>query len=230
MGMRWAGIGSWVSFVVFVVAAVPAAVAQDGLPDSRSTPAPVVSIPLNGGMPPPQSGLRNSVLNLLQQVEELQSQVRKLRNEVEIQSHSLQVMQQQQQNLIGDLDRRVSALEARSQAGTAAAGAVAGSTASVPATQPTPNELQAYNGAFDLMKEGFYDRAIAAFRAFIRNLRNHPSTGMTGSFKHSPYRLSDGRKALGVYSLMPPAGLPGPQPLINGSSHGVRGTTDPAMA
>ena len=200
MGMRWAGIGSWVSFVVFVVAAVPAAFAQDGLPDSRSTPAPVVSIPLNGGMPPPQSGLRNSVLNLLQQVEELQSQVRKLRNEVEIQSHSLQVMQQQQQNLIGDLDRRVSALEARSSAGTAAAGAPAGSTASVPATQPTPNELQAYNGAFDLMKEGFYDRAIAAFRAFIVK---YPDSALAGNAEfwiaEGHYVMGDYRRALKEY-------------------------------
>ncbi len=200
MGIRWTDIGCWTSFILAAVIVVPAAFAQDGLPDSRSTPAPVVSIPLDGGMPPPQSGLRSSVLNLLQQVETLQSQVRKLRDAVEIQSHKLHVMKQQQRDLIADLDRRVSALEARSAAaapsgGAAApaAGAAAGGTTPAAAVQATSGQQQAYNGAFNLMKEGFYDRAIAAFHAFIVKYPDGPLAG------NAEYWIAEGNYVMGNY-------------------------------
>ncbi len=193
MSIRWTDIGWWTSFMLAAVIAVPVAFAQDGLADARSTPAPVVSIPLDGGMPPPQSGLRSSVLNLLQQVETLQSQVRKLRDAVEIQSHKLHVMKQQQRDLIADLDRRVSALEARSAAAAPAAGAAAGGTAPVAAVQTTPGQQQAYNGAFDLMKEGFYDRAIAAFHAFIVKYPDAPLAG------NAEYWIAEGNYVMGNY-------------------------------
>ncbi len=208
MGMRRTGIGGWAAAVLFVTAVAPTAFAQDSLPYSRSTPAPVVSIPLNGGgMPPPQSGLRSSVLNLLQQVENLQSQVRKLRNQVEIQAHALQVMQQEQRNLIGDLNRRVTALETRSQASPApaAGGASTGANTSTSSTStsagastataapPGPGELKAYNGAFDLIREGFYDRAIAAFRAFIVK---YPSSSLAGN---AEYWIAEGHYVVGDY-------------------------------
>ena len=175
------------------VIAVPAAFAQDGLADARSTPAPVVSIPLDGGTPPPQSGLRSSVLNLLQQVEALQSQVRKLRDAVEIQSHKLHVMKQQQRDLIADLDRRVSALEARSATAAPTGGAAAGGTTPVAAAQTTSGQQQAYNGAFDLMKEGFYDRAIAAFHAFIVKYPDAPLAG------NAEYWIAEGNYVMGNY-------------------------------
>ncbi len=206
MGRRWTDIGCWTSFVLAAIIAVPAAFAQDGLADSRSTPAPVVSIPLDGGTPPPQSGLRSSVLNLLQQVEALQSQVRNLRDAVEIQSHDLHVMKQQQRDLIADLDRRVSALEARSAAAAPAGGAAApaaGGMAPVAAAQTTSEQQQAYNGAFNLMKEGFYDRAIAAFHAFIVK---YPDVPLAGNAEYwiaeGHYVMGDYRRALKEYKVV----------------------------
>ena len=193
MGRRWTDIGCWTSFVLAAIIVVPAAFAQDGLADARSTPAPVVSIPLDGGTPPPQSGLRSSVLNLLQQVEALQSQVRNLRDAVEIQSHDLHVMKQQQRDLIADLDRRVSALEARGAAAAPTGGAAAGGTTPVAAAQTTSGQQQAYNGAFDLMKEGFYDRAIAAFHAFIVKYPDAPLAG------NAEYWIAEGNYVMGNY-------------------------------
>ncbi|MHB8346556.1 MAG: tol-pal system protein YbgF [Acidiferrobacterales bacterium] len=188
------------SFVLASVIAVPASFAQDGLPDSRSTPAPVVSIPLDGGTPPPQSGLRSSVLNLLQQVEALQSQVRKLRNEVEVETHKLHVAEQRQRDINADLDRRLGALETQNAAAAPAAGAIppagaatATSPAPVAAAQTTSGQQQAYNDAFDLMKEGFYDRAIAAFQAFIVKYPDAPLAG------NAEYWIAEGNYVMGNY-------------------------------
>src|ERR1700720_3110583 len=66
-----------------------------------------------------------SLLDMANQVESLRSDVRAMRNDVDVLNHSLESARKQQKDLYADLDSRLKALEARGGAG-AAAGASAG--------------------------------------------------------------------------------------------------------
>ncbi len=177
-----------------IAAAVFPAFAQDQAPDRRVAPVPIVSVPLDGDAVSDQ-GLRKSVLDILQQLEQLQSQVRQLRDSVEVQAHDLQVLQTRQRDLIADLDRRVSALEAQGSAPGAepSAGAAVAAQAGLQAT--TPAQQQDYDAAFGLMKQGYYDRAIKAFRAFITK---YPNAALADN---AQYWIAEGNYVMGNYKL-----------------------------
>ncbi len=177
-----------------IAAAVLPVFAQDQAPDRRAAQVPIVTVPLDGDTVS-DPGLRKSVLDILQQLDQLQSQVRQLRDSVEVQAHDLQVLQTRQRDLIADLDRRVSALEARGTAagGAPAAGAAAAAQTGLQAT--TPAQQQDYDAAFGLMKQGFYDRAIKAFRAFIVK---YPNAALADN---AQYWIAEGNYVMRNYKL-----------------------------
>jgi tol-pal system protein YbgF len=108
-----------------------------------------------------------SLLDMANQVESLRSDVRAMHNDVDVLSHALESARKQQKDLYADLDARLKAVEARGGAG-AAAGASAGAGDS----QSADTDKGAYQAAFDLLKAGQYDRAIAGFQDFLSKYPN----------------------------------------------------------
>ena len=114
-----------------------------------------------------------SLLNLANQGESLRNDLRAMHNDVDQLSNSLEANRKQQHDLYADLDRRMKILESRG--GGALAGAAdpssataAGAGASSAAADSTgTDDKTAYQAAFTLLKEGQYDRAIAAFQKFL---------------------------------------------------------------
>jgi tol-pal system protein YbgF len=126
-----------------------------------------------------------SLLDLSNQIESLRSDVRAMHNDVDQLSHSLDASRKQQHDLYADLDQRLRALEARGGSGSNAAGASAtgaaaagvgtgGTGAVMSGGTPPPTaaatdstDKASYQAAFELLKDGQYDRAIAAFQKFL---------------------------------------------------------------
>ncbi|GMR19645.1 MAG: tol-pal system protein YbgF [Gammaproteobacteria bacterium] len=136
-----------------------------------------------GGAPTPAPSVRSTspdaLVELLVQMDVLQNEVRDLRNQVEIQSHELQRLKQQQKTLLQDVDQRIGKLEGRG-------GSASGSVATVPTAAPTrpvttAQGRKAYEAAFALMKQGAYDKAIKAFREF---LLKHPKSRYAGNAQY----------------------------------------------
>jgi tol-pal system protein YbgF len=107
-----------------------------------------------------------SLLDMANQVESLRSDVRAMHNDVDVLSHSLESARKQQKDLYADLDARLKAIEARG------AGAAAGASAGTGDAQSADTDKGAYQAAFDLLKAGQYDRAIAGFQAFLSTYPN----------------------------------------------------------
>lgn len=98
-----------------------------------------------------------SLLGMAQRNDDLQNELRGLRGQLEELQHAVDTMRNQQRDLYADLDKRLQAVEAnRTAAPSAAVGAAA----------PTADR-DAYQSAFNLLKDGKYQDAISAFNQFI---------------------------------------------------------------
>jgi tol-pal system protein YbgF len=138
-----------------------------------------------------------SQVDLLVRLESLQQELQQLRGESEVQGHALEELKNRQRELYIDIDRRLMQLERGETAAPATPPATppAATVDSRPATpdrsprpstarptaQPTPtspgapgaqSEQQAYQAAFDLLRELRYDKASEAFRVFLRDYPN----------------------------------------------------------
>ena len=107
-----------------------------------------------------------SLLDMANQLESLRNDVRAMHNDVDVLSHSLESARKQQKDLYADLDARLKAVEARGGAAAAAGASGAGDG------QSADTDKGAYQAAFDLLKAGQYDRAIAGFQAFLSTYPN----------------------------------------------------------
>jgi len=118
-----------------------------------------------------------SLLDLANQAEALRTDLRAMHNDVDLLSNSLEASRKQQRDLYADLDRRLKNLESRGVAGAGAGGGAAGPADSgamsvsgaggdVSAAAGSDDKA-AYQAAFNLLKDGEYDRAIAAFQKFL---------------------------------------------------------------
>jgi len=128
--------------------------------------------------------------SMLMRMDNLQNQIEKLRGDIEVQAHQLEELKQRQRDLYVDIDRRLVRLErnapgadagvagpgaASSATPSTAAPASAGKSASAAATpsaaDKTPataeGEQQAYQNAFNTLRDLRYDQAVKAFRAFL---------------------------------------------------------------
>lgn len=137
----------------------------------------------------------NQILReMIQNMEQLQVEMRDLRGELELQRYEIERMQSRQRDLYQDTDRRLREIEL--------GGAVAGAqsslptspsvtspnrpTTAAPAAKPTAQptspatgsptaeggEKQAYQAAFELLKTSQYQQASNAFVAFIKRYPN----------------------------------------------------------
>jgi len=111
-----------------------------------------------------------SLVQLAQQADSLQQQVRELRGQVEDLQNANQALRKQQRDLYADLDRRVTALE--HGGGTAGAGSSGGSSGAEPGV--TSTEQSVYGQAFDALKAGSYSVAISGFQGFLKQYPASP--------------------------------------------------------
>jgi tol-pal system protein YbgF len=120
-----------------------------------------------------------SSVDISNQLEALRADVRSMHNDVDQLSNSLEAVRKQQRDMYADLDQRMKSIEARGAGGAAAAGVAAGLGASSAAGAPAPaagdqgaDDKASYQTAFNLLKDGQYDRAIAAFQSFLAAFPN----------------------------------------------------------
>ncbi|GMQ89182.1 MAG: tol-pal system protein YbgF [Gammaproteobacteria bacterium] len=111
------------------------------------------------------------LVELLEQVSSLQSEVQQLRGDIEVQTHNMESLQKRQRDLYLDIDRRLHRLEvggvqqpaASTEGGT---GAVVPSPAAASALNPA-DQRKDYDRALEQLKEGRYSEASSAFQTFL---------------------------------------------------------------
>ncbi len=124
-----------------------------------------------------------SLTEMLQQLDTLQQEIQLLRGQVEEQQHTLSGLKERQRELYLDIDRRMSRIEREGGASAPAintgsststsqpltASPVAPSSAAPANDQTTiQQEREAYQQAFDMLRELRYAQATEAFRNFIK--------------------------------------------------------------
>jgi tol-pal system protein YbgF len=105
-----------------------------------------------------------SLLQLSQGVEASQNEVRTLRGQLEELQHNVSRTQDQLREQYSDVDRRLSAVESGG-GGSVGSSVSSGSGASLPV--PQGDDRANYQAAFDLLKDGKYPEATAAFKQFM---------------------------------------------------------------
>lgn len=103
-----------------------------------------------------------SLLELAQQLQTVQEETRALRGELEELQHGADNTRRQQRDLYADLDNRLKAMEGGAIAPLATDGAP---VAALPV--PTGSDRANYQAAFDLLKNGQYEKATASFQQFL---------------------------------------------------------------
>lgn len=172
--------------------------AADASSGGRNLP-PVVEMGVGGAPAASSPSSREVLADLLQQLESLQTEVRSLRGQLEVQANEIERLKARQRDLLADIDRRVSELERRAPAGAAAV-----SAAPAPAVPViTLQEQKDYDTAFGLMKQGQYDRAAKGFRDF---LANYPQSTLRDNARYwlgeAYYVKRDFRKALAEFTRL----------------------------
>ena len=123
-----------------------------------------------------------ALVEILEQLQRLQRELQELRGEAELQSHALQQVKDRQRELYLDIDRRLRRLEAGTEGSAAGPGTTAlgeghapAATESSPlggarAPSPAPvEEQERYQAAFNLLKEGHYEKAIEGLTAYLQS-------------------------------------------------------------
>jgi tol-pal system protein YbgF len=106
-----------------------------------------------------------SLLDISQRNDALQSELRGVRGQLEELQHALEASRNQQRELYGDLDRRLQALEA---GGAGSSAAASPGTPSRPTSSTADgNDRAVYQTAFDQLKDGKYAEAANGFSKFL---------------------------------------------------------------
>ena len=109
-----------------------------------------------------------SLMQMAQQVDTLQAEVRDLRGQIDDLQNRNQALTKQQHDLYADLNKRVGALEhGGSAGGEGAAGSDNGQG-------PSATEQSVYSQAFDALKAGNYTVAISGFQDFLNQYSSSP--------------------------------------------------------
>ena len=122
-----------------------------------------------------------SMLDMANQSEALRADVRAMHNDVDQMSNAFEAGRKQQRDMYADLDQRMKNVESRSGgsaanaavAPAAAAAAAAAGSSAAPA-EAGDEDKASYQAAFNLLKDGQYDRAVAAFQKFLASYPDSP--------------------------------------------------------
>jgi len=114
---------------------------------------------------------KSQTVDQLSQVDRLNAEISKLRGQLEVNSHEIELAQQRQRDLYADLDGRLRKLEtaavAPKPAEVPATPAVASSPAAPAPVVDSAAELKSYEAALELSKAGKHKDAIDAFEQFL---------------------------------------------------------------
>ncbi|HEC12225.1 MAG TPA: tol-pal system protein YbgF [Acidiferrobacteraceae bacterium] len=118
----------------------------------------------------------NRTVDLLVETEDLQAELKQLRNQVELQQNAMDALKRRQRELYDDLDRRLRQRERLASTGVGQQQARLGSQGDDlrPVTEDTGDgdqAQQAYDAAFNLLKQSRYGDSIKSFSEF---LEQHP--------------------------------------------------------
>jgi len=147
-----------------------------------------------------------AMLEMIQQVDQISEDINLLRGEIEVQGNDINEIKKRQRELYQDIDRRLRDMESRtvSQVPTApasvsqttppaqpASSSTTETPSLVPATgtsaaasasaAPQAGEKEAYQAAFDTLKEGRYKEAKAELKAF---LARYPDSSFAGNAQY----------------------------------------------
>ncbi|MGC1951058.1 MAG: tol-pal system protein YbgF [Gammaproteobacteria bacterium] len=122
-----------------------------------------------------------ALVEILEQLQRLQGELQELRGEAELQTHALQQVKDRQRELYLDIDRRLRRFEAGAEgaipsektndlAQDGVPGAREGPplAAGVMSSVAPVQEQESYQAAFNLLKEGHYEKAIEGLNAFLQ--------------------------------------------------------------
>ena len=110
-----------------------------------------------------------SLLQMAQQVDSLQAEVRDLRGQIDDLQNANRELRKQQHDFYTDLDKRVGALE---HGGTAGGDSASGSGSGGNGVSSTEQSI--YGQAFDALKAGSYSVAISGFQGFLKQYPSSP--------------------------------------------------------
>lgn len=111
---------------------------------------------------------KKQAFDQLAQIERLNAEISRLRGLQELNAHNVELAQQRQRDLYGDLDARLRKIE-----GTATP--IPPADAAAPATVPAADsaaELKSYEAAHELFKTGKYQESAQAFEKFLTDYPN----------------------------------------------------------
>ncbi|OGT69116.1 MAG: tol-pal system protein YbgF, partial [Gammaproteobacteria bacterium RIFCSPHIGHO2_12_FULL_45_9] len=132
-----------------------------------------------------------TAMNLPQQITELQQQLAELRGQLQMQSHDLKLLENQQRSFYQDLNQRLGQL--KNSENTVKATTTPTLSEHIPSAPPSDpvslKESQSYKTAFELVSKKEYDKAQTAFERYLRDY----SAGQYSSNAH--YWLGE------IYSL-----------------------------
>jgi tol-pal system protein YbgF len=173
------------------------------------------------------------LVELFTQVEQLKSEVARLRGQIEVLSNDSEQTQKRQRDLYIDLDSRLRRLEGGPGAntpltaapvpGAAAAASTAPASAPLPPVAPAADaaalEQRAYDIALDQFKAGNYAATVASLNAFVKS---YPKSPLAPSayywIGNSQFALKDYRAAIATQRQLV-SGFPGnakvPDALLN---------------
>lgn len=165
------------------------------------------------------------LMEMMQQNSAMQEELRDLRGRNEVLQHELRELKARQRELYLDMDRRMQEIEASGSAKPSVAPAMGAATVTIVGTdgkartesvnpeavkvnEPSAAERNAYKQAFELLKQGRYDRSINEFQAF---LKTYPGSGYAANAqywlgeanyvsKKYPQALEEFKKVLSKYS------------------------------
>jgi tol-pal system protein YbgF len=151
-------------------AASPSRTTRTSSPGVRTAPAESDTV-----------ALRRQLADLTLEIEQLRTEVRELRGQVETQTHELDSLKNRNREALADMDKRLREQERRSAPVAPGASVPVPEAGRAAAPPPTAGEQQEYDAAFGLMKQGYYERAGKSFRDFIVK---YPSSELAG---HAQY-------------------------------------------
>src|SRR3990167_5296015 len=111
-----------------------------------------------------------TAMNLPQQITELQQQLAELRGQLQMQSHDLKLLENQQRSFYQDLNQRLGQL--KNSENTVKATTTPTLSEHIPSAPPSDpvslKESQSYKTAFELVSKKEYDKAQTAFERYLR--------------------------------------------------------------
>jgi tol-pal system protein YbgF len=132
-----------------------------------------------------EESIRNiGVIELVRQLEQINSEMARLRGQLEVLGNENQQMQKRQRDFYLDLDSRLKRLEGGTAAGSSVpppvdlgVGTSAGANPGPPRTptkEDQAREIKAYDAASNLFRRNDFPSAVDAFRAFVKDYPGSP--------------------------------------------------------